>query len=82
MKIFKFLIIIITCLFLSSNLFAYMRTIETVSGFRDMDITTICIDNYKFVIVQENVVKGSVAVDIEQIYEVSKDGKNSVPAKC
>tara|TARA_Y100001970_G_C13979184_1_gene722231 strand:+ start:334 stop:513 length:180 start_codon:yes stop_codon:yes gene_type:complete len=59
-----------------------MRTIETVENFRDMDISTICIDNYKFVIVQENYYKGTAAVDIEQVYEVSKDGKNSVPAKC
>ena len=82
MKIFKFLIVMITCLFLTSNLFAYMRSIETVEDFKDMDISTICIDNYKFVIVQEDSYKGTSAVDIEQVYEVSKDGKSSVPAKC
>ena len=82
MKIFKFLSVMITFLFLSSNLFAYMRVIETVEDFKDMDISTICIDNYKFVIVQEDEWKGSLAVDIEQVYEVSKDGKSSVPAKC
>ena len=81
MKIFKYLIVTITCLFLSSNLFAYMRIIES-NNYQDMDISTICIDNYKFVIVQEDSYKGTIAVSIEQIYEVSKDGKNSVPAKC
>jgi hypothetical protein len=58
-----------------------MRIIES-NNYQDMDISTICIDNYKFVIVQEDSYKGTIAVSIEQIYEVSKDGKNSVPAKC
>ena len=72
----------ITCLFLSSNLFAYIRILEN-AYYSDMDMYTVCIDGYKFVIVQEPTDgKGSLAVSVTQFFERTKDGENSVPAKC
>ena len=82
MKIFKILIVMITCLFLSSNLFAEIRDLEKVE-YSDMLLHRMCIDGYKFVVVQEDTDgKGSLAVSVTQIFEQTQDGENSVPAKC
>ena len=77
----KKLLLIIFFLFISKTLFAEIQRLDSRS-FKDMEIHTMCIDGYKFVIVQEEPFKGTQAVSIVQFYEKSKNGENAVPAKC
>lgn len=46
---------------------------------RNTDVSTFCVDGYKFILAQEDKDK-AISLDLKQIFE-ERDGK-SLPAKC
>ena len=78
----SFLYIFIGLIIISFNAYGDGHT-ESIEDFyisRIDSLKTICIDGYKFVVVQEWIKGESISVSMVQFYE-NQNG-NAVPAKC
>ena len=80
----KIILIIIASLMFCNIGFAEMRLIEKTEietkKFRNPDVSTFCVDGYKFILVQATRSSKAVSLDLKQIFE-ERNGQ-SLPAKC